>query len=144
MPGLDEGTFGLGTLDEVNGTDITGAILTNPTIVGTITLSGTVITSGILQLIDSTTHIVDVTDITKRLNFDVGGTTGITGVITTAFTTAKTLTLPDATDTLVGRSTSDTLTNKSLSDSTTFIVDNLDDTKKLGFDIGGTSGVVGS
>jgi len=66
------------------------------------------------SLSDSTTWIVDATDNTKRLNIDVTGTTGITGTLTSAFTTAKTLTLPDATDTLVGKATTDTLTNKTL------------------------------
>jgi len=66
------------------------------------------------KLSDSTTTIVDVTDVTKVIKFDVGGTTAITGTIATAFTTAKTLTLPDATDTLVGKATTDTLTNKTL------------------------------
>jgi hypothetical protein len=66
------------------------------------------------KLSDSTTSIVDVTDATKALKFDVGGTTAITGTIATNFTTAKTITIPDATDTLVGRATTDTLTNKTL------------------------------
>jgi len=66
------------------------------------------------KLSDSTTTIVDVTDATKAIKFDVAGTTGVTGTIATAFTTAKTLTLPDATDTLVGKATTDTLTNKTL------------------------------
>jgi hypothetical protein len=66
------------------------------------------------KLSDSTTTIVDVADVTKVIKFDVGGTTAITGTIATAFTTAKTLTLPDATDTLVGKATSDVLTNKTL------------------------------
>jgi len=66
------------------------------------------------KLSDSTTTIVDVTDITKAIKFDVAGTTAVTGTIATAFTTAKTLTLPDATDTLVGKATSDVLTNKTL------------------------------
>jgi len=66
------------------------------------------------KLSDSTTTIVDVTDITKAIKFDVAGTTAITGTIATAFTTAKTLTLPDATDTLVGKATTDILTNKTL------------------------------
>ena len=66
------------------------------------------------KLSDSTTTIVDVSDATKAIKFDVAGTTAVTGTIATAFTTAKTLTLPDATDTLVGRATTDTLTNKTL------------------------------
>jgi len=70
------------------------------------------------KLSDSTTTIVDNTDATKAIKFDVAGTTNITGTIATAFTTAKTLTLPDATDTLVGRGTSDTLTNKILTSPT--------------------------
>ena len=70
------------------------------------------------KLSDSTTTIVDSSDVTKVLKFDVGGTTAITGTIATAFTTAKTLTLPDATDTLVGKATSDILTNKILTSPT--------------------------
>jgi hypothetical protein len=61
----------------------------------------------------STTWIIDNTDATKRLNITTSGnTTGITGTLASAFTTAKTLTLPDATDTLVGKATTDTFTNK--------------------------------
>lgn len=52
------------------------------------------------KLSDSTTTIVDVTDATKAVKFDVGGTTAITGTIATNFTTAKTVTIPDATGTL--------------------------------------------
>ena len=66
------------------------------------------------SLSDSTTKIIDVTDGTKAVKFDVNGTTGITGTIATNFTTAKTVTLPDADDTLVGKATADTLTNKTL------------------------------
>jgi hypothetical protein len=64
------------------------------------------------KLSDSTTTIVDNSDTTKAIKFDVAGTTGITATIATAFTTAKTLTLPDATDTLIGKATTDILTNK--------------------------------
>lgn len=70
------------------------------------------------KLSDSTTTIVDVTDATKAIKFDVEGTTAVTGTIATAFTSAKTLTLPDATDTLVGKATTDTLTNKTLTSPT--------------------------
>ena len=66
------------------------------------------------SLSDSTTSIIDVTDGTKVVKFDVNGTTGVTGTIATNFTTAKTVTLPDATDTLVGKATTDTLTKKTL------------------------------
>lgn len=61
-------------------------------------------------------------------------------VISTIINTG-TLTLPTSTDTLIGRDTTDTLTNKSLVDSTTFLIDNLDNTKKAQFQLSGiTSG----
>lgn len=54
-------------------------------------------------------------DPTKQLRLEVdGNTTAIIGVIATIFTTAKTITIPDATDTLVGKATTDVLTNKSI------------------------------
>jgi hypothetical protein len=52
------------------------------------------------NLDDTSTFIVDTTDNTKKLNFNVGGTTGVTGTIASTFTTAKTITLPDATGTV--------------------------------------------
>ncbi len=70
---------------------------------------------------DTKFFVVDVTDGTKKVKFDVTGTTGITGTFATGFTTAKTLTFPDATDTIVGKATTDSLTNKTL-DSDTNIV----------------------
>lgn len=61
-------------------------------------------------------------------------------VISTIINTG-TLTLPTSTDTLIGRDTTDILTNKSLVDSTTFLIDNLDNTKKAQFQLSGiTSG----
>lgn len=58
-------------------------------------------------------------------------------------TADRTVTLPDATTTLVGKDTVDELTNKSLSDSTTFIVDSIDNTKKINIDVTGTTGITG-
>lgn len=68
--------------------------------------------------VDDTTSIVKGSgDATKELRFEVdGNTAGIIGVIETVFTTAKTITIPDATDTLVALATTDTLTNKTLTE----------------------------
>lgn len=71
--------------------------------------------------IDDTTALVqDPGDNTKLIRLDAGGnTTGITGVLATAFTTAKTVTFPDATTTVVGTDATQTLTNKTISSGTT-------------------------
>lgn len=78
--------------------------------------------------IDSTAIIKGSADATKLLRIDVDGfTTGTTRVMTP----------PDENFTVVGLSTTQTLTNKSLSDSTTFIIDNVDGTKKAQFQASG-------
>ena len=92
-----------------------GTLATSP-FQGSVTLTNAVTLTN-KSLSDSTTFFIDATDGTKKLNIDVTGTTGITGTLTSAFTTAKTLTLPDATDTLVGKATTDSLTNKTLTGS---------------------------
>lgn len=57
--------------------------------------------------------VSDGTDTTKKVSFEVSGaTTGTATTIATSQTAARTITLPDATDTLVGKATTDTLTNK--------------------------------
>ena len=57
---------------------------------------------------------VDPTVTTKKLQVDLSGmTASVIGVLAGVFTTAKTLTLPDATDTLMGKATIDIFTNKS-------------------------------
>jgi len=68
-----------------------------------------------LPVVDTTSIAEGSADATKEVRFEVdGNTTGIIGVLATAFTTAKTVTFPDATDTLVGKATTDTFTNKSI------------------------------
>jgi len=69
---------------------------------------------------DSTTFIIDSSDATKRIAFNAAGSTGTTTTILSSATTDRTLTLPDATDTLVGVATSATLTNKTVSTGSTW------------------------
>ena len=58
-------------------------------------------------------------DSTKRFMFNPdGGTTNTRTMLSTTQTVDRTLSLPDATDTLVGKATTDTFTNKSISGST--------------------------
>lgn len=67
------------------------------------------------SLSDSTTYIVDSTDNTKKVNIDVTGTTGITGTLQTAFTTAKTISFPDTAGTVVTTGDSATVSSTMLS-----------------------------
>ncbi|MHA2401570.1 MAG: beta strand repeat-containing protein, partial [Candidatus Kariarchaeaceae archaeon] len=70
-------------------------------------------TGGSPPFADTNSIVEGSADNTKELRFEVdGNTTGIIGVIATVFTTAKTVTIPDATDTLMGKATTDVMTNK--------------------------------
>lgn len=71
--------------------------------------------------VDNVFNINDSGDPTKQINFDAGGTTSTKTTIAAAQTANRTVTLPDATDTLVGKATTDILTNKSISGSTNTI-----------------------
>lgn len=67
------------------------------------------------SLEDSTTYIVNTTSASKRLKVDLSGATISTTTTVVASQTAnRTVTLPDATDTLVGKATTDILSNKTL------------------------------
>ncbi|MFO0203997.1 MAG: hypothetical protein ACK528_12810, partial [Alphaproteobacteria bacterium] len=66
------------------------------------------------DLDDTTTSIVDSTDTTIKIKFNAAGSTATTTTLLSSQTVNRTLTLPDATDTIVARNTSDTLTNKTL------------------------------
>lgn len=60
-------------------------------------------------------QVLDGTTASKELEFDVSGSSAsTTTTLATASTASRTLTLPDAADTLVGKATTDTLTNKSI------------------------------
>jgi len=92
------------------------------------------------NLDDSTVSFVDTVDASKKISFDAVGTTGTKTTITSSQTANRIITLPDATDTLVGKATTDTLTNKSLVDISTEILDSVDPTIKIKFDADGVSG----
>jgi hypothetical protein len=64
-------------------------------------------------------NVQDSTDATKRIMFNAaGGTTNTRTMLSSTQTVDRILSLPDATDTLVGKATTDTLTNKTLTSPT--------------------------
>lgn len=71
--------------------------------------------NGINALIGTNSTVQDTTDATKQMQWGLSSaTTGTKTTVAFAQTANRTLTMPDATDTLVGRATTDTLTNKTL------------------------------
>ena len=104
------------------------------------------IVSSKLVLNDTTAIVKNTADPTKTGTFDLSGATTLKGVtFVSSHTDNRTITFPDATDTLVGKATSDILTNKTISgvtitDGTNIILDTTTGTKigtattqKLGF-----------
>ncbi|WP_276979245.1 hypothetical protein, partial [Flavobacterium filum] len=105
----------------------------NTTIVGidtTQTLTNKTINSSTINISDSLFTVQDNADATKQLRFEVSG-------ITTA--TTRTLTVPNASTTIVGTDVAQTLTNKTIniSDSLFTVQDNADATKQLRFEVSG-------
>jgi len=96
---------------------------------------------------DDAFTIDDAADATLQIDFNAAGTTGTKTTITGSQTANRVLTLPDATDTLVGRATTDTLTNKTIGNTNTVnaqtdafdIQDATTATKTVDFDISGAT-----
>ena len=89
---------------------------------------------------DSTCAFANVSDATKLLAFSLGGaTTGTKMTIASSHSAARTLTLPDASDTFALLAAQQTLTNKLLSDSTAKFANVSDATKLLLFSLGGAT-----
>lgn len=80
--------------------------------------------------IDSSVIFREDTDYSKQMQFEL---------INISVSTTRTVTFPDADILLMGPNTTNTLTNKSLVDTTSYFVNNGDNTKKLQFDLSGLS-----
>ena len=81
-----------------------------------------------LLLDEATTFFSDASDTTKQVKFETSSaTTATVTTIDARQSTNRTITLPNADDTLIGKDTTDTLTNKTLTDAV------------LNGDVGGTS-----
>ena len=84
-------------------------------------------------LSDDTCSFGDSGDLTKKLEFELAGaTTSKTATIVSSHTDDRSITLPDATDTLVGKATTDALTNKSIDSDNNTITNIVDADIKAG------------
>jgi len=92
------------------------------------------------SLVDANTFIVDDATPTKKLGFqNSGATAATTTTLAITQTVDRTLTLPDATDTLVAKATTDILSNKTLLDTTTVVANTATPTKHMIVDLSGAT-----
>lgn len=94
---------------------------------------------GITKFLKSLIIREEGTNLPKEIEITPGGTSNTKTTITSSQTLSRTVTIPDITDTLVSKNTTDILTNKSLQDTTTSIIDSVDATKKIVFDVQGAT-----
>ena len=121
-----------------------GGTVTIPTGTDTFTTITATQTLTNKSLSDATTFITDDVTATKRLGFQIAGNTaGVTLTLATAQAISQSLAIPNvgAGDSFVTLNAAQTLTNKNLSDATTFIVDDANNTRRLGFSISNDAGI---
>lgn len=94
-------------------------IITYPDVSGTVVCQSSSQTLSNKSLVDASTKIVDGSDNTKELVFELGGaTTSSILTLTSNHTGNRTITLPDSTTTLVGVGNTATFTNKTMTSAT--------------------------
>ncbi len=103
-----------GTSTTITSSQSANRVLTLPDATDTLLAKDTQATVTNKILSDTTVSIGNVSDGTKNIKFDSSGTSLTATTIRAVQTTGRVITLPDATDTLVGKATTDTLTNKTL------------------------------
>lgn len=127
-----------GTSTTITGSQTANRVLTLPDNTGTLQTDSSTGTLTNKKLDDTTVSFVDTGDNTKQIKFDAGGTTGTATTIAASQTADRTLTLPNNTDTLVGRVSADQganrLKTKDLEGGTVRFVDASDTTKIINFD----------